>query len=409
MNRQKPYIIHVNPCWHGHFIPLMKMMWPEMIKRGVDVVNLCNSPEAAEAFVRSEMPDIAGKITHWKLDVVWDANTWSYEYAKEYWSILASRIQTIINGRGEKCCILNQWVEVGTPCNLPPHYVSDAMVKPWAAVYMSPSEFRMLPPWHQRLKSSLKGFLRGRPAPPTISKTISSTNLQGVFLYDENVLPLARRQFDQRVAVDSFPDLVNLECDETFTIHRLEDLIAQEKRVVACVGGIAPRKGVMDLLRATGFLPPNWCVVVAGEILWDLFSDQDRIDLAEYINNPPNNVVFHIGVLRDSELNSILKKSDLIYLAYQNFLHSSNIQVKAAGLAKPIIAPPRELIAERTRQYGLGFIMRQFGSKEIIRIINQFERQGCEFHFSKRKLSQFLEIHSQTKYCKIIDSMLSQL
>jgi glycosyltransferase involved in cell wall biosynthesis len=387
----------------------MKMMWPEMVKRGVEVVNLCNSPEASEIFTRSELPEIADKITHCKLDVVWDVNTWSFEYSKEYWTNLAGGVQRIITDRGENCLILNQWVEVGTPCNLPQYYVSNAMVKPWAAIYMSPSEFRMLPPWRQRLKSSLKDLLRGRAGPQTISKTISTSNLRGVFLYDENVLPLARRQFDQRVAVDSFPDLVNLECDGTFTIPRLEDLLAQEKRVVACVGGIAPRKGVMDLLRATGFLPPNWCVVVAGEILWDLFSDQDRIELEEYINNPPNNVVFHIGVLRDSELNSILKKSDLIYLAYQNFLHSSNIQVKAAGLAKPIIAPPRELIAERTKQYGLGFIMRQFGSEEIVRIADQYEKQGCEFHFSKKKLSKFLEIHSQAKYCKIIDFMLSQI
>lgn len=382
-------------------------MWPEMIKRGVDVVNLCNSPEAAEAFTRAELPEIASKITHHKMDVVWDANTWTLEYSKKYWVALAQSIRAVAEKHGEDCLVWNQWVEVGTHPDLGAWYVEKAMPFPWVAVYLSPSEFRFpQPPWVARLKSKIKGIFSRAEVRSSISRAITTRKLKAVFLYDENTIARARRAFEKGVAVDLFPDLANLEMDASFRIPKLEECLAAGAKVVCCLGGIARRKGVMDLLRAAGDIPSNWRILVAGEILWELFSADERNELAGLMENPPPNVIFHSRAMGDAEFNSVLRKCDLVYLGYKDFLHSSNIQVKSAALRKPIIAPPKELIAERTLKYGLGFVLGQFGSAEIVSILAKFDQMKAHFPFDPKKVDEFLRMHSREKFCDILNSAL---
>lgn len=378
-----------------------------MVERGCHVVNLCNSPEAAEAFARAELPEIASKITHHKMDVVWDANTWTFEYSKKYWDALAQSIRAVAEKHGEECLVWNQWVEVGTHPDLGVWYVEKAMPFPWVAVYLSPSEFRFpQPPLVARLKSKIKGIVSRAEVRSSISRAISTRKLKAVFLYDENTIGRARRAFGKSVAVDLFPDLANLEMDSSFRIPKLDACLAAGAKVVCCLGGIARRKGVMDLLRAAGNMPSNWRILVAGEILWDLFSAEERNELAGLIKDPPPNVIFHCRPMGDAEFNSVLSKCDLVYLGYKDFLHSSNIQVKSAALRKPIIAPPKELIAERTRKYGLGFVIGQFESAEIVSILAKFDQSNGHFPFDPKKLDEFLHMHSREKFCDILELAL---
>jgi hypothetical protein len=60
-----------------------------------------------------------------------------------------------------------------------------------------------------------------------------------------------------------------------------------------------------------------------------------RYKIYEYIKFNRNNVYSHFDIVEDgNSFNSILKVSDLVYLVYEDFYHSSNILIKETMLQR---------------------------------------------------------------------------
>ena len=363
------YLIHINPCWDGHFIPLMKLMWPIFVQDGVEVVNLCHRADLASKMVREELPDCAEKISHIPLEVDWSGEVGSRAYSQNYWSMVAKKIREIVAARGSAGRILNQWAEFGVNAYTPSQWLDEAMVLPWYGVYLNPTEFRLEKPIVTKVVETLKNLLKGRRIFPAPSAAMKTHNLRGMFLYDENVLEKAKKRFGKSVVVDSFPDVSSKECDENFEIPELEVHLAAGKKVVACLGVLQRRKGILNLLRVAGDFTSEWTILVAGEIRWDTFPTEEREELRAIVENCPSNVLFYSHSLRDQELNTLVKKSEILYLGYLDFYHSSNLQIKAAQFQKPVIVPPKHLLAERTKKFELGISLTDFTGASVIEAI----------------------------------------
>ena len=109
--------------------------------------------------------------------------------------------------------------------------------------------------------------------------------------------------------------------------------------IIAVVGFLQKRKGFLRLMEAARAKPGNWGFLFAGRVAGDDLSDRDKQELQRFVADPPSNTVLHLEFLKEEEqLNALISRSDLLYLAYENFFHSSNIQVKAACYRKCCLA-----------------------------------------------------------------------
>jgi hypothetical protein len=403
------YIIHINPCWDGHFIPLMKLMWPIFIGHGVKVVNLCHRSDLAERMVREELPDCAEKVSHIPLEVDWSGEVGSLAYSQNYWFMVAAKIREIVAARGPSGCILNQWAEFGVNAYTPSQWLDEAMVLPWYGVYLNPTEFRLQKPLVPKFVDAVKNLVKGRRIFPAPSAAMKTQNLRGMFLYDENVLEKAKKRFGKSVVVDSFPDVSSEECDESFEIPELEAHLAAGKKIVACLGVMQRRKGVLNLLRVAGDLPPEWTILVAGEIRWDTFPPEEREELRGIVENRPSNVLFFSRCLADPELNSLVKKSHVLYLGYLDFYHSSNLQIKAAQFHKPVIVPDKHLLAERIKKYNFGYCINNDSSKNILSAFQKSVTGNiCKITAAEKYINKFLNLHSTDKLIHCASLVVSQ-
>ena len=68
-----------------------------------------------------------------------------------------------------------------------------------------------------------------------------------------------------------------------------------------------------------------------------------------------NNCFFKLAKVESAkEFNAFLACSDVLYLGYKNFYHSSGLLAKAAHFRKPVIAGKGYCIGERVERYKLG-------------------------------------------------------
>jgi hypothetical protein len=394
------YLIHINPCWDGHFIPLMKLMWPIFIQEGVEVVNLCHRADLASKMVQEELPDCAEKISHIPLEVDWSGEVGSLAYSQNYWSMVAKKIREIVAARGFSGRILNQWAEFGVNAYTPSQWLDEAMVLPWYGVYLNPTEFRLEKPIVTKVVETLKNLLKGRRIFSVPSAAMKTRNLRGMFLYDENVLEKAKKRFGNSVVVDSFPDVSSEECDENFEIPELEAHLAAGKKVIACLGVMQRRKGVLNLLKASKHLPDDWVILIVphgGEIRWDSFPLDEQQELRGILLSAPPNILFYPIELNDRQFNAIVKKTNVIYLGYMGFYHSSNLQIKAAQFKKLIIVPNKHLMAERTKKYGLGLCLKDLSVESTQEVCSKIDHLDFKNFASYSFLKTFLDQHSVLK------------
>ena len=91
-----------------------------------------------------------------------------------------------------------------------------------------------------------------------------------------------------------------------------------------------------------------------------------------------SNALFIPRHLGDQEFEKIIKVSDCFYVAYEDFFHSSNVQIKAAHFKKPMISGPRHLIADRTRRFGMGWCLPEITEQAVTDLLNQIDKKEIQ-------------------------------
>jgi glycosyltransferase involved in cell wall biosynthesis len=218
---------------------------------------------------------------------------------------------------------------------------------PWSGLYVQCLSFRM--------PGSPIQYMDLVPHPERIFR---HPNLQSLAILDE-----AAAEYMSWVArgrpITVFPDFTDETAPTPGGVGEELRQFAAGRPVVGLPGYLQPSKGVATLARVA-LDPANSDIVFAfiGQIMEYAFAPEER-DLLERLKTAPNVYVRFARLPDEGSFNGVIKACDILFAAYHDFPHSSNMLIKGAVFKKPLIVSDGYLIAERVRRYRLGEVIPQ--------------------------------------------------
>jgi hypothetical protein len=227
---------------------------------------------------------------------------------------------------------------------------------PWTGLYLHAMSYRM----------------PGRPHPltgrvPCPKKMFSGRLCKGIAILDEGIAERVSISIGKPVVV--FPDL----SDERLATSVRERVLGERLKrfadgrpIVGLFGHLHGSKGILTFLE-TAQMPAasEICFALGGEMAWNNdegANSQIQVALAECPN-----LWSHLARIPDGPcLNGVMTACDVIFAAYWDFPHSSNIMTKAAVLKKVLIVSDGYLMAERLRRFNLGEIIPQANAGALL-------------------------------------------
>ncbi len=221
---------------------------------------------------------------------------------------------------------------------------------PWAGLYFRPYH---LVDEHRHLKNSspLKAAAKG-------DALLRSKTCRAVATLDETMRPALEQVSGKPVIL--FPDITDESLPDPNTPFARKIRASAGGRKVIGLIGIEPRKGVVTMLKAADVARAQgrpWLFVLAGTSCLPLYSDSERQFIEEHIaqarNHPSDsNVLFpeEFNPIPDGPaFNGVMDSFDVLFVAYHDFLGSSNVLTKSSILKKPVVSTDLGCIAHRTK------------------------------------------------------------
>jgi glycosyltransferase involved in cell wall biosynthesis len=406
-----PYVLFINPWWHGHIPVYMGLYWPCFLKRGWRIHNLVDNPVEAVQFCRDHFGDDSARIRHSGFPEVVGVteNLSPIDLAELRWSSLGKAVERIRQDHGEPGLVFHAWADLWTHPFLSSRAVRQALPLDWVGLCLHPVELRVRKTWKRRLWELPSNLRRHRLPTENRLRALKVPHYKHVILLDENVLPKARRFFPGALKISSFPDASNNTLDEHFRLDRLQKLKAEGRPIVAVIGVLQRRKGFLRLMEAARAAPGNWGFLIAGRIDWQDLSESEQEELRRFISDPPPNTALCLEFLEDEQFNSLVSQSDLLYLAYEDFFHSSNIQVKAAHFTKLCLTGPQHLISERTKEYNLGWTLKDHATATLIEFLAHTDWQALEEKSKSARFASFADLHSTQRLNTVLTELIKSV
>jgi glycosyltransferase involved in cell wall biosynthesis len=213
---------------------------------------------------------------------------------------------------------------------------------PWSGLYHQCRSFR----------------LPGSPIPhvglvPQPEKFLRHPRLHSVGIMDEAAIDYIRGVANGRPAI-AFPDFTDDASPAPGGTAEALRLFAAGRPVVGLLGFLQPSKGVATLARAA-LDSANSDIIFAfiGDIMEYAFLPEER-ELLNRLKTAPNVFIHFDRIPGEAAFNAVVQACDILFAAYHDFPHSSNILGKAALFQKPVVVSDGFLMAERVHRYSIG-------------------------------------------------------
>ncbi|NER33272.1 MAG: glycosyltransferase family 4 protein [Oscillatoria sp. SIO1A7] len=389
----------IDTLWIGHHPTFFKNYTRALLELGYRVLAFCPDPEDLHQWATSHIGDRLDKESNnlwiYKLVRPREKNfglRLSYKLIREleknliklgidsYFKNILS-LETMQYWRDASVALDRAVLELGEK----PDLVFLAMLDNYLSKWISPSQISQIFPYqwsglylhprHLRLANCQQSFPAGSWQPDNL---LNSSLCQSVALLDEGVV----EKLSQRIArkpIVVFPDITN-EAEPDWEDYRVKELKekAKGRKIIGLFGSLDKRKGILTLLSAAEQLKEKeYFFILAGKLWISNFSRQEQKFLKDTIESSPSNCLFYLDdfIPDGVKINGLLSACDILMLAYEKVLHSSNMLTKAAVLQKHVIVSEGYCMAERTKKYRLGLTIAEGDVLELIRAI-EYMSQG---------------------------------
>jgi len=265
-------------------------------------------------------------------------------------------------------------------------YIQPFLRYPWAGQYLHAWSLRM-----PGKKMPLSGRL------PCPEKIFRGHLCKGVAILDEYRV----NQFSEITAKPTivFPDLTEerlLSPTNESGIAKRLNKFSEGRPLIGSFGVLQKSKGILPLAAVAQDPRMNDLrFAFAGEVKWDSLNARESEEFINIITNADNIWSHLLRIPDEAVMNSLFKVCDVIYAAYVDFPHSSNILTKAAYLKKPIIVSDGYIMADRVREFSLGEVVPQGDTDAIANAILKITRDPVAWvNEHKPRWSDFCDIHS---------------
>jgi glycosyltransferase involved in cell wall biosynthesis len=386
----------VDLIWTGHHPSYLKLFARALLEQGHRVIALCPQPQEMEDWLQQSHPAFAGRFCAARAAepaIASGSNPLGLRAVLARWK----NTRAALAGLGEASpLVLFAWLDTLLHPLLRPWLLEREFPHEWAGLYFHPRHLRVA-----------AAGLRARWHARELPAALRSRRCRGVFVLDEGVAAELRAGAGGK-RVYCLPDVADTaEPDAGYVLARQLRARAAGRCVVGLAGGIAWRKGVMTLLAASRALPPErYFFAMAGALSEADFPAPDRESLRALAARPPENWLLHFErIPGEAQFNAVLAAFDVVFAAYRDFPHSSNLLAKAAQLRKPLLVSRGHLMAERTARYRLGLAIDEADAGQCARAIEALARgpDPAADH------AGYLREHSAARFAAVLEEALREM
>ena len=363
---QRPLIALADPNWIGHRATYFREFVRSLNRVDADVIALCPDPASlddlqnagdlhAPKLMRGQLTEPARLplLGRWPQDPV---NT------QLRWHRLASALRRVEKeNRRTADFLFLPWLDCYLRASLN-HRLSFAQIcLPWAGLYFRSHHLTEQNRRAPNLKLFFQAFAKG-------DALLQANSCRAVATLDETLRSVLEKTSRKQVIL--FPDITDESQPDAATpfARQIRDT-ARGRKVIGLIG-MEPRKGVVTMLRAADIARGEgrpWLFVLAGVYYPEAYPADERRFIDEQITRSrdaalDSNVLFppeFVPVPDGAVYNGVAETFDVLFVAYHDFLGSSNVLTKAAILKKPVVCTDLGCIAQRTKIYDLGLVIPQ--------------------------------------------------
>ena len=271
-----------------------------------------------------------------------------------------------------------------------------------AGIYFRPS-FHY--PIYKTPKAPSPGALQQLRKKVQLKMAMKNPHLQTLFSLDPYVVPTLNTMSRHTDAV-VLPDGI----ERPASTHSAIDWDIKDDRFVAfCFGSLAERKGVFKLLDALPHVAKAFqqqlALVFAGVV-----SEKEKHRFYSKVDQMRTHTDVQIIVddrfVDDAEVQPMIQNANLILVAYQQHIGSSNVLIRAADAGLPVLGSNFGLVGAQIRDHSLGTATDTTNPIAIAAALEaQINHQGAS-DFDKEQARRFASNHDATLYAETIFSSL---
>lgn len=397
----------IDENWSGHRPTYLKIFTKTLLEFGHKVVTFCPEPTKLSEWIAKTCSPHLDRFYAFRF------------YQPEPISFPVKQIKQSLNG-------INRWLNVKkaiqrvflTFGNLP-----DLVFFPWLDSYLNPYLThhlvdRIFPyqwsglyfhPRYLRLKQKSSSISRSLFGPHTILK---SSRCPAIAVLDEGIAEKLQSTIDGKPVI-TFPDFTDTSPpDLSFPSARQIKERAKGSKIIGLLGGLGKRKGILTLLEvAQQTRKENYFFVFAGQLAEHTFTKQELTNIRNLVYSDLSNCFFNFERIPDEgSFNALVNECDILFAAYEQFPHSSNILTKAAIMEKPVIVSKKFCMAERVEKFKLGLSINEGNVLQCIEAIRniciQLELKEWQ---SQPNFEDYRNLHSTEQFKKTLLQILAKL
>ena len=236
-----------------------------------------------------------------------------------------------------------------------------------------------------------------------LSAALRNPHLQTVFSLDPFAVPHINRLATSNKAV-ALPDGIT-------KWKRKEGVAFQDsrKRRRRCIalffGGLNHRKGIIHVLESLPGLPRSMQdrlhLVLAGPIL-----PSERKEIVRILQAARTSTAVQITLddryIPDEDLQAYIESVDVVLVAYQRHIGSSNVLIRAAAAAKPVLGSDFGLVGAQIRQHKLGLAIDTTSRDMIAKGLHRCIHEPDSLPFDSERALRFAHDNSADAFAKTI-------
>lgn len=381
----------IDTLWGGHHQTYLKLFARTLLELGHKVMVFCPHPEEISEWVAFNCPSLAARLKTFALSEPVSSQfpiprlrlTFN---ALARWHSAAAAIQDASRQLGTSPDIVFfAYIDL----QLWPYLTNSAIEKifpyNWSGLYFQPR--------HLRVRLQLLPIRRGIFNPDGLLK---SSRCRSIAVLDEGIVQKLQTRINNKPVI-VFPDIAD-ESPPDSDYHIAQEVLekAEGRKIIGLLGSIDQRKGILTLLEiARQSVRENWLFLVAGKLAESTFLPEEFKIIKSLIKRKPENCFFHFEPVPDEpQFNALVNVCDVLFAAYNDFLHSSNILTKAAIFKKPVIVSQGYCMSERVHKFGLGLMIKegdaQGGIEALHRLFYPADKPKLQPNFD-----EYYYLHSQ--------------
>lgn len=345
----------VDPFWNGHHPTYMRLFSKSLLELSCRVMAFCPAPLELSEWVETTSPGQSVSFAAFELhdpEPVWlpTKRLRKARFIVARWHRASQAIKRAASTTGcEPDLVFFPWLD-NYLCGVPRlSYVCAAAVNfvfrhRWSGLYFMPTNLRL----GLSVANRWKGF--------DTYRLLRSSRCQAVAILDEGVM-LELRLHTGETPIVPFPDVADsAPPDRAYSLAQDIKKRANGRKIIGLVGALRRAKGVLTLLKvARQAIDQDWFFFMAGRVSEHTFLAEELERINRACHSPDHNFYLYPDyVPQESQLNALVEICDVVFAAYEDFYHSSNILTKAAMFQKPVLVSEGSCMDERVKRYLIG-------------------------------------------------------